>query len=558
MAREIQVKEHTGNIVTVGYNFEYKYYYITNKGYTTKRNTPKLAKEVIDVIASDYSTSLPTEEQIQALSTTYEGLQNLYYTWSDTGSYIATIQINTYKEHPLTLNAEKGKLYIMNSNIIFDLSLNEDYRGRVEAIRLYYYDILGVDLSYRFYKALYDLITSYYSPKVYNNITLTNNNSLMYSNTFSMSNFSNISPVSYTCITNPNDTYTLEKLADVISLENKVITLPTAVPSTINIGDTLNISNAVTEVENTPYSANGNYTITAIEDNTITVDENFPTPFYYNPPTLNIRGYETNISTINRATNEITLTTNVPDGLLVGDIITVYGTTITTSIGEELTVDGEYTISSIGLNADGTTNTKVIIVEEQPNTNYTYSSGTHPVVYKEIKVADIDKITGTSINLTNTPSLPLTNGTKTVIIYTEGTKSMTTVQAYNSETKVVTTTSTLPSTEAQYGTLNRLVPDTEVLINTLSSTFPNYMPEGEVMVDEYTECTDYIALSRPAFTGINAEANFQKILPTEDIYDNLNSPVPNEYNITWTEKESSESITIAMQLVGMYSTIYKE
>ena len=558
MAREIQVTETTGNTVIVGYDFEHKYYYVTNKGYTTKRDTSTLIKEVVDVIASDYSTSLPTEEQIQALSTTYEGLQNLYYTWSDTGSYIATIRINTYKEHPLTLNAEKGKLYIMNSNIIFDLSLNEDYRGRVEAIRMYYYDILGINLSYRFYKALYDLITSYYYLKVYNNITLTNNNNLMYTNTFSMSNFSNASPISYICTANPQDTYSLEKLADIISLENKVITLPTAVPSTINIGDTLNISNAVTEVENTPYSANGNYTITAIEGNTITVDENFPTPFYYNPPTLNIRGYETNISTINRATNEITLTTDVPDGLLIGDIITVYGTTITTSIGEVLTVDGEYTIASIGLNADGTTNTKVIIVEEQPSTNYTYSSGTHPVVYKEIKVADIDKIEGTSINLTNSPSLPLTNGTKTVIIYTEGTKSMTTVQIYNTETKVVTTQSTLPSTEAQYGTLNRLVPSTEVLINILSSTFPNYMPEGEIMVEKYAECTNYIALSRPAFIGSNAEANFQKVLPDENIYGNLNKPVPNSYTVTWREKDSDRDSTTNMQLEGMYSVIYKE
>ena len=136
MSREIPVitqqeDEKVKVIVAVGYNFKDKYYYVTNTGtsdtkYITKRSTAEETYNVLEVVASETTSPLPTVEEIKALSTTYETLKSLSYTWSDTGSYISTIQINDYEENPITLNAEKSKLYIMNSNTIYDLSLFED------------------------------------------------------------------------------------------------------------------------------------------------------------------------------------------------------------------------------------------------------------------------------------------------------------------------------------------------------------------------------------------------------------------------------------------------
>ena len=570
MSREIPVitqqeDEKVKVIVAVGYNFKDKYYYVTNTGtsdtkYITKRSTAEETYNVLEVVASETTSPLPTVKEIKALSTTYETLESLSYTWSDTGSYISTIQINDYKENPITLNAEKSKLYIMNSNTIYDLSLFEDNTVNryevIEGIRNYYYDILGVDLSLYFCKALYLLFLNYYNSVVYNEIETIEDSTenlvtLKYSNIFALNNFSKNSPVAYRVTTNPNNIFSNYFLGNVVQMQDKQITLTNSVTG-INVGDTIHVGNAETNIDGTSYSSDGDYTITKIEDNVITVDENFPTTYIYQPPTVNYMAYKTNIQSINRATNEITLTNNVDAGFLVGDTITVSGTEIVTEV-ETLTVDGNYTIQSIGVQADGTINSKVIIVEEQPITNYTYTSGTRPYLYKGVKTADISEIiNNNTIQIVTIPTIPLTNGSNIAIMYIDGTKIETTVSSISGTT--ITTTGTLINTTANYGTLNKLIPSEECLIDVTSTNYSDVFPTGEFMLDTYEECEGYIKLLYSKVTG---EIMRSRITPTAETFENLNQYVPITKDITWVEKDLVP-VTMQMDLLGLYSIVYAD
>ena len=116
MARVIEIDDDT----LIGYDFENTLYFITNKNTTTTRVTKEEAKQVLDIVAPSNEVTL---EQLQNLHDTYEALQDLYYTYEDTGKYIKTIQLNSYDTHPLTLDLSAKKLYVMNTDLIFDLTL---------------------------------------------------------------------------------------------------------------------------------------------------------------------------------------------------------------------------------------------------------------------------------------------------------------------------------------------------------------------------------------------------------------------------------------------------
>ena len=140
MAREIIIDGDT----LAGYSFPLKEFYIENKGYTTYREDILVAKEVLDIVAPDNTVTI---EDLQALKDNVEPLKTLKYTWDDTGAYIRTIQFNTYEKYPLTLDCTKKKLYIMNSNLIFDLIINEGADYRVDYLFAYYLDNLGLYIS---------------------------------------------------------------------------------------------------------------------------------------------------------------------------------------------------------------------------------------------------------------------------------------------------------------------------------------------------------------------------------------------------------------------------
>ena len=610
MARELYITElntvhsiEEENTITIGYNYKEKKYYIINKEYTTERTYAEDVLETIRAITLNITHisspllsinidhDIEDEEllsYIRRLSTTYEtfipNVTPIYYTWSDTGSYIASIQFSTYFEDSLILNAEKSKLYIYNSNVMFDLTLNENDDIRADYIREYYYNTVGIDLPFNFVGCLYNTLLSYYNPFKYNNSNRTISNwngipadkpfpyvvinaestetenveDIMYSNMYALANFTTQAPLEYMCAENPNNTtVTYELLNNIASLEGSIITLTNSPSEELHEGMTISLSHASTDIDGSTYSSDGNYTITEIntEDNTITVDDTFPYNYTYNPPILCIRGYEQNIASTNRSTSEITLTNSVNSSYQVGDTIAISCTTSTPdSYGMTTTADGTYTISSVGVEADGTVNPNVLIVEETLPINVSNKG----IIYKDVKAGNIEKVDVTNLKITMENILQtLQTGTKCVIINVEGdrqNRTNITISA-NPESEIVNFTidtgfSIAQDIEYIYAELNKPIYSEETQIEILNSTNEEKLPTGLFLVDTRQEVVNYIRLMTEAQQAVPTSESSSRTVPT---FDNLNNKVTNNtiyfiYNDT----------DIIMQFKGMYSKIYKE
>lgn len=627
MARELYITElntvhdiEEENIITIGYNYKEKKYYIINKEYTTERtyaeDVLETIRAIVEKITRIYSPLLnidiPNTERpttpiaitpelleellsyIRRLSTTYEtfipNVTPIYYTWSDTGSYIASIQFSTYFEDSLILNAEKSKLYIYNSNVMFDLTLNENDDIRADYIREYYYNTVGIDLPFNFVGCLYNTLLSYYNPFKYNNSNRTISNwngipadkpfpyvvinaestetenieDIMYSNMYALANFTTKAPLEYMCAENPNNTtVTYELLNNIASLEGSIITLTNSPSEELHEGMTISLSHASTDIDGSTYSSDGNYTITEIntENNTITVDDTFPYNYTYNPPILCIRGYTQRVAYINRSTREITLTVDVNNNYQVGDTIHLYGANVTGNYGEVVSADGDYTISSIGVEADGTANTKIITVNEDVKVTM---DGYNTRIYKDVKAGNIKKVkvTNTTHGTITLQDLTiddtyLTDNTLYAIIYTEGDGEhrvrVTQNGNYNSETKTLTyldASSPLKDITYTYAELNKPIYSEETQIEILNSTNEEKLPTGLFLVDTRQEVVNYIRLMTEAQQAVPTSESSSRTVPT---FDNLNNKVTDNtiyfiYNDT----------DIIMQFKGIYSKVYKE
>lgn len=545
MTRRITIDTDT----SVSYIFKDAIYEIQNKGTTTQRTNVNDAFNVLKVVAP---TTTVTKNDLISLANTYELLTSLSYTLNSTGSYIHTIQFNDYKEYPLTLDAEKGKMYIMNSNVMFDLTLNVSNTDRVLSISDFYYRTLGLQLftlngntrDYSNVAFLHDLLLSYFTPTTDNNTvnTLveedTENNSLKYTNKIYSSNYSKQLPLTYTLTLNPNNTYTpsTTQQAHILQLQENIITLTTTTPDWVHVGDMLNLSNVNTTVNGTTYTADGNYTVTGIEDNTITVSENFPTPYLYQPPTLNLVAYKSFIEAISREDNTITVDNQTDlSSLLIGDIITVTGTIIDTGL-ERLTVDGNYTISAI--------HGHTITVEEQPITNYSYSTGTQPYLYKSMfigNVASIVKGTTTStITLESNPLIETLTNSEIYLRRQDNTiQYLTTTAPITSNT--IEVTPNIDTWESNIGILAKREPSTEVLI-TITDSSNTKMPNTSFIVDTHEQATQYISLLETLPT------------PAEICYNISNTYVPKYYK----DKAGTEVVIdgIKLECIGLYDNIY--
>ena len=545
--REINQNKINNPNVRLYYIYEDKKYYIENKETTTYRTTVEETLKVLNIVAPDNTV---TENDLVSLATENELLERLYFTWSDTGSYMATIQLNDFKKHPLTLAPDKNKLYIMNSELVYDLTTNEAPLQRLQYIQNYYWSKLGLYVSIEDFTVLYNLLLSYYRPTPYNVIGEVTDTSVMpkYTNTIKLSNYNNSSPAIYTIVVNPYGEFYLDKLGEILSLQDKVITLTNPVdPTRVHVGDILTIKNTITYVENYPYYADGTYTVTEIGNNTITVDENFPTPYIYEPAILSVCAYTALIEKISREDNTITLDNQASlSSYLIGDTIHIKGTSIETPY-QTLTVDGTYTIQNVS--------SHVITTEETPVTDYEYSTGTQPYIYKKIHVANISTITTTSteatITLTEATSFTLTNSTTCALDYPAPdmkeviTNTTTLAPQGTTEVKVSNMEGLITDWTAQYGELNTRTPYTDTLITVEDTTKENVMPNTTFMVDDTTEATEYLELLSVPVTLTT---------PTEICYTNINKEVEKTITIPTTE-----TITVdTMEFLGLYSEVYKD
>lgn len=528
--REIIIDEDT----RIYYIYKDKSYYIENKDTTTPRTEVEEAKKVLDIVAPNNDVTI---DDLTLLATEYEHLTSLSYTWEDTGAYIKTIQLNSFDKYPICIDCEKSKLYIMNTDIIFDLTLTEGRRNRLDIMQLYYRDTLGLELTLQELTALYSLITLRYNPTSYNVIATPTDTTtaLKYTNTIKLSNYRKNSPATYTVTQNPKNLYNYEVIGHIVQIENNAILLSDSAPDYLKVGQELNVSNAYTTVDTTTYTADGTYIIQEIDDNLILTTENLSSPYLYQPPTLFAVAYKASVLSVDRDARSIVIPDTADATLFkIGDSIVIHGTVIATEY-ENLTVDGTYTISGIDNN--------IIYTEEYPPTNYEAPIGalTLPYVYKPIEACTIYSIDSTHIYIETALPNYIEVGNEVMVSYANGveqpTLEYTTVSGIDNKTLTIST----PITEftPNFGLLRKPIPYPETLITIDSSTNTDLLPTGSFMVDNTEQVNQYLNLL-PNLTLTNSEN-----------YTSLNQYLPQTYPV------SIGNIT-EMSLLGLYSEIYEE
>ena len=528
MARIITVDEDT----LIGYDFETSLFYVTNKNTTTTRTSITDIIEVLGIVAHDYVESHQTlADTLQELATTLEPLEALYYTYSDNGEYIHTIQLNTYSEHPLTLDLDTQKLYIMNSDLIFDLRLDEPESYRIAYLRNYYKDALGLSVSADEMLILYNILLSYYSPHYYIKIQQRENatSPLYYTNTIYFSNPNKASKVECTALYNPYNNYTGNTIANILNINQntRTIQLASTIPTQLKKGDKILIENAITVINSTPYEADGTYTIQGIDTDTNTIQVEEQPPVSYTQEFLHCykATSKSEIASISRENFTITLSHSVPNTIQVGDKIHVHGTSSLVD-SQVISADGEYTIVSIS--------NKDIVVQEQIPIDFEEENA---YVYKYLYLADISTIATNQVTLVASPTLTIAQN-DIVSIY----NTLYTVSSYSN--KVITLSSNPPVYTLEYAHLQErkqgtTVDDTyvspEVEITVTSSTLTN-IPKGSFIVDNYGQAQGYTSLLTSPY-----------LLPSE--YESmLSNPVP----------MAMELLSLNATCLGLYSEVYSE
>ena len=550
--REIIIDTDTKGV----YDYEKKIYIIYNKDTATTRTE---AKEVMRVLAVLFGTAPIededhnpiTKDRLEAFATETLYLKDLSYTWEDTGAYIKTVQFNDYSKYPLTLDAEKKKLYIMNTPVIFDLILNVNMRERLEQIQAFYKDTLGLYLELTDLREVYCTLTNYmhnpdthtytYTPTCYNVIQQPTEEQestypLVYSNILKLHDYLDKSPAHYSCTLNPTDKYTPQEIAKIIRIEGNVITLSTTVPSIIHIGSKIQLTNTVTTVDMSTYSSDGTYEVKDIQDNLIYTTENLPADFLVLLPTLNIVAYPSTVQSMNREAQSITLT-NSATNFVVGDTVIVEHADVVTEY-DTLHNDGFYTIIRI----EGNT----LYTQEAITTDY---SGGTATLYKPIPVAEIEEInTGGNIvvaptqyyskltvnaNVVNIPPdqdvYKIQHATVTGI-YTGGNIQLDT--AWNNNVQ-------------QAGVLNERIPYPNTLVTVSDSDAELVLPNGSFMLDDTEQAVAYLGLLEGLQLPDTENENHL------GFFDNCYKEVKDYYIIHVSTGNN-------MKLLGLYSKIYKD
>lgn len=592
MSRQIIIDEDT----LVGYDYQTDRFYVVNKGTTTYRNGTgtdeqtgkELIKAVLDIVAPDNTVTL---EDLQELYDNPELLTETSYTLSDTGAYRASVQINDYFDNPIVLEAEKHALYIKNTELNFNLTLNEPMKTRVEILIKYFRDNFGILLTTEQVTNIYEFLIDTYKPTVYNLIEDITTEPIIYSNKFRTSNYTNkkyksntypanfICHVDYICSTNPYNIFHKPNIADIILVEpsyNKITYINgTEDISSLEAGDTVYITGTTVTEDTYTYTADGEYTVASVdtEKGEIVTTEAISSSYVFPYP----QGYAllgvTGITKIDREESSIEIPTAIPDIMTIGSIIEVRGTQQEIE-GTVVSCDGIYTIASVD------TEHRLIYTQETMPTSYTYSgSGTQATVSKQQFIGEVKSAIYTDnhtpydtlpfqafVTLTFTQDLPVTptdyyvempDGTRTY--YTKYNMGYT-VAGITEEARAYTLCGTITSytgTEPLknytpvYPHLQASIPDTAILIQVVNSDNTDLMPTGNFVVDNFEECQDYLKLYKEVTTE---ETIYYSLIPSETIYNNIGEEVGEDI----TFKGSSYPLRQTYVFLGLYSLVYKD
>ena len=534
MTREIIIDRDpsTGEPDTVvGYGFQSKQFFIDNKGTRTTRKGEtteegaKQAKRVLDIVAPDNTI---TWEDLRDLAETDEEVTSLSCTYEDSGAFIKTITLNDYDYYPLVIDCDLSKLYIMNTDKVYDLTLNIDPQTYIDDLIFFYSDTLGLDNTQltTLIPSIYSLLTSYYSPHITNMITKRTDTStpLYYNNLIKLSNYDNTGTLTYTLTINPDNIANLDKLGDIIGVDQDTKTL-TIIPSTpfSTFPETedshVYISGLSETIGAETYTADGEYTCISTDttNNTLVVKEALPFFYSFPYPKVYLQNPTTRISSISNPTASITVTSTT--GFNVGDTVTIIGTTTTAN-------DGDYEIIGISGNT--------ITFSTVPPVSLTGGYTVCGHLFKFTYIGEASSISNQVITLRENP---LETVSANDLLKVEDMYDI--LVASVSGNQITTTTSAgypniVPDYTPSYPTLSYNKLAEIVNINVTSSTLEE-LPIGEFTVDTYEQCQQYI--------GLGDESSY---VPSTDNFTDANKQVPD--NISY------QGLDITVK--GLYSEYY--
>ena len=563
-------KEITTN-TTVGYNYIKSQYYVTNKGYTTYRTTAEEIRKVLNSLNIPDTEEGITDAELQALKEDIEKVNVVYYTWNESGSYIHTLQFNDWENYPLTIDCEKGKLYIMNTDIVYDLEIDESPRKvRIPYLCSYYKNKVGLSISIDDMEIYYNTLVQYYHPHVYVEFTLETTDEdkhiPKYSNKFVLSNYDSTSPAVYSGTYNYFNKPFLTDVGEISSIDSttKTIysldTLPlednpiqTEVEGEIRnvflqAGDKITLTGTTQSLDNFTTTADGTYTISSLTNNSIEVEESTITSYQYPFYSCNLVVATAYIHTIESETNTIEFFDNVPSNINIGDTIYISGTTQTVGYST-LSCDGAYTVQTKYPKENGQKNKKAIVVVEQLPYDYETEHQDNSVkVHKETYLGDIKTISTNTISLTKPMTFNKVITANSQITIRKPDQTYNTylvnenVPVGSSEIKTTSNpTETLPT----YPVISKILPETETLIDTTTSSLDNF-PVGEFLLNSFEQACEYIETS----------TENQIEIPTEDILNSILSGEVEKTHKFYNNQTTSQCSD--MKYKGIYSDIYKE
>lgn len=556
------------NNIEVGYDYPKKKYYVTNLtgNTTTYRDTIEAIQDVLQALEI---TSV-TDEQLQGFKDNYETINDnldntIYYTWEDTGLYIKSLQFNRWKDYPLIIDCEKAKLYIKNSTTIFDLNSKESIRIIVAPILCSFYkEILGINISTVLMTGLCNFLLYFYHPTCVNLIGRVqgdNTRTLRYTNIYKLTNYDKTSPATYTCTNNPLETYTYSNIGNIIKANDNTISLLEPIDMQVvgkyNVkeGATIRIEGIKEQIEDTVYTADGDYTIESVSDDlkTITIAETLPLTYTYNFYNCYVQDASCNIVSINREDSSITVD-NMPDSILIGDKIIVTGCTIHEQY-EDISLNGEYTVQSISDNT--------IIVEEQLATNYTgietsklYKSlYISPISYLSEDKTTITLLEPTEINLNNSRIMCYNSSIQNIDSYIV----VNTIPDEKGKIKQLVVSEAITDLNFNYPKLQLPVPSPVTMISVEESSNTKVLPTGDYMVDNYTEVNNYLTLLKDKNSNflIPDDMNNESDMYKRGIEDYMYSEVQGSIEIHVIFEGQDFRVTNT-ELQGLYSEVYTE
>lgn len=544
--------------IVVGYNYIKQQFYITNKS-TTIYSTE--AEDIYKTLTGVFKITDVTLEQIQACKVTYEVIEDIYYTWQDNGAYIHSLQFNDFTDYPLIIDCENAKLYIKNSNVVFNLTLQELAKTRVQYLVNFYKETLGLAISIESMTAIYNLLLSYYKPTCYNQIAINEaTNTLYYNNIFILSNYNKSSNIVYNGKRNPNNTLVevLPKLAYIESTDTNTSTINLVEPLgegyNIGVGSAIVVQGTGMEIADTSYNADGTYHVASISEDRkqIVVQETLPISYEFQYITCSLVYSSAEILAMLRDNNSI-IVQGEAQNLLVGDTVQVKGANVVTECEVITSLNTSYTIQGIESKAD---TYKLDVINTTSNTlEFSQDSNLQLLKTGDTLTGQLSYDEVVQTQATNTYTYTIANTTSESSVYTlEFTEATNMEKLITGNTLEITTAN---STQIQCTISTIDIATKKVTVTGIEASIFDNIQEGDTATTTLTETsTSIVPHINQSFTVIVTEVDLVNNTVTTSSTLPNNATGTMQYSKLYTTITTEENI--ATDFTGEGATLTKE